>query len=87
MDHRHARLPPLAPHLWAAAQLQHASMLPWIDRLFGSHYLPKVWPSRYGIPEPMAASLAGQVVQPFQAQRGAATTADATETESVTPVG
>ena len=32
----------------------YASMLPWIDRLFGSHYLPKVWPSRYGIPEPMA---------------------------------
>ena len=65
----------------------YASMLPWIDRLFGSHYLPKVWPSRYGIPEPMAASLAGQLVQPFQARRGAATTAGATETESATPVG
>jgi hypothetical protein len=35
----------------------------------------------------MAASLAGQLVQPFQAQRGAATTADATETESASPVG
>jgi hypothetical protein len=26
----------------------YASILPWIDRLFGSHCLPKVWPSRYG---------------------------------------
>ena len=44
----------------------YASMLPWIDRLFGSHYLPNAWPSRYGIPEPIAASLPGQLVQPFQ---------------------
>ena len=36
---------------------------------FGSHYLPKVWPTRYGIPEPMADSLAGQLVQPFQEHR------------------
>ena len=57
----------------------YASMLPWIDRLFGSHYLPKVWPSRYGIPEPMAASLAGQLVQPFQDQRATATTANVTD--------
>ena len=60
----------------------YASMLPWIDRLFGSHYLPKVWPSRYGIPEPTAASLAGQLVQPFQGQRAAVAAADVTERNS-----
>ena len=60
----------------------YASMLPWIDRLFGSHYLPKVWPSRYGIPEPTAASLAGQLVQPFQEQRAAAGAANVTGCDS-----
>jgi sterol desaturase/sphingolipid hydroxylase (fatty acid hydroxylase superfamily) len=58
----------------------YASMLPLVDRLFGSHYLPKVWPLRYGIPEPVAVSLAGQLVQPFQEQRATATAANATET-------
>ena len=66
----------------------YASMLPWIDRLFGSHYLPKVWPSRYGIPEPTAASLAGQLVQPFQERAGAAA-ANVTERtrRDATPIG
>jgi sterol desaturase/sphingolipid hydroxylase (fatty acid hydroxylase superfamily) len=27
----------------------YASMLPWIDRLFGTHYLPDAWPESYGI--------------------------------------
>ena len=40
-------------------------MLPWVDRIFGTHHLPKTWPEGYGIPEPMASSLAGQLVQPF----------------------
>lgn len=43
----------------------YASMLPWLDRIFGTHYLPKVWPDRYGIEEPMADLLAGQLVQPL----------------------
>jgi sterol desaturase/sphingolipid hydroxylase (fatty acid hydroxylase superfamily) len=44
----------------------YASMLPWLDRIFGTHYLPSEWPERYGIDEPMAKTLAGQLVQPFQ---------------------
>ena len=43
----------------------YASMLPWLDRIFGTHYLPPEWPERYGIDEPMAETLAGQLVQPF----------------------
>lgn len=44
----------------------YASMLPWLDRIFGTHYLPKDWPARYGIDEPMADSLVGQLVKPFR---------------------
>jgi sterol desaturase/sphingolipid hydroxylase (fatty acid hydroxylase superfamily) len=44
----------------------YASMLPWLDRVFGTHYLPKEWPARYGIEEPMAGSLIGQLLSPLQ---------------------
>jgi sterol desaturase/sphingolipid hydroxylase (fatty acid hydroxylase superfamily) len=44
----------------------YASMLPWLDRIFGTHHLPKEWPALYGIPEPMAATLLGQLVQPLR---------------------
>ena len=46
----------------------YASMFPWLDRIFGTHYLPKEWPERYGIEEPMPHTLAGQFVQPFVPQ-------------------
>ncbi len=43
----------------------YASIFPWLDRIFGSHYLPNVWPPQYGIPELTAPTLIGQLVQPF----------------------
>jgi len=44
----------------------YASMLPWMDRLFGTHYLPRGrWPSAYGIPAKLPNSLAGQLMYPF----------------------
>ncbi len=44
-----------------------ASMLPWMDRLFGTHYLPpKQWPSSYGIDTKLPSSLAGQLIYPFR---------------------
>jgi sterol desaturase/sphingolipid hydroxylase (fatty acid hydroxylase superfamily) len=49
----------------------YSTMLPWIDRIFGTHYLPKAWPERYGIDEPMAESLAGQLAQPLHSRRPA----------------
>jgi sterol desaturase/sphingolipid hydroxylase (fatty acid hydroxylase superfamily) len=52
----------------------YASMLPWLDRIFGTHYLPKEWPARYGIDEPMAETLPGQLIQPLQAPRSAIST-------------
>jgi sterol desaturase/sphingolipid hydroxylase (fatty acid hydroxylase superfamily) len=44
----------------------YAAMLPWIDRLFGTHYMPRnQWPSRYGTSTPVASNLGGQLIQPL----------------------
>jgi sterol desaturase/sphingolipid hydroxylase (fatty acid hydroxylase superfamily) len=44
----------------------YAAMLPWVDRCFGTLYLPKQqWPMKCGIESPMAPDLAGQLLQPF----------------------
>ena len=46
-----------------------ASMLPVIDRIFGTHHLPrKGWPAAYGIDGELPPSLGGQLVHPFQLQ-------------------
>ncbi len=47
----------------------YASMFSWLDRIFGTHYLPNAWPERYGIDEPMPGSLAGQFIQPLAPSR------------------
>ena len=40
-----------------AANRNYAAMFPWIDRLFGSHWLPSSrWPERYGLPAIAAQS-------------------------------
>ena len=45
----------------------YAAILPWVDKLFGTLYLPnKQWPMKYGIDTPMASSLSGQLLQPFE---------------------
>jgi sterol desaturase/sphingolipid hydroxylase (fatty acid hydroxylase superfamily) len=51
----------------------YSSLLPWLDRVFGTHYLPKSWPERYGIHEPIARTLTGQLIQPMQASHATAT--------------
>jgi hypothetical protein len=40
-------------------------MLPWWDRLFGTHYLPSHWPTAYGIEHKLPASLLGQLLHPI----------------------
>jgi sterol desaturase/sphingolipid hydroxylase (fatty acid hydroxylase superfamily) len=43
-----------------------ASMLPWMDHLFGTWYLPcGQWPSSYGIDAKLPGSLGMQLVYPF----------------------
>jgi sterol desaturase/sphingolipid hydroxylase (fatty acid hydroxylase superfamily) len=43
-----------------------ASMLPWMDRLFGTFHLPKQWPSSYGIDDKLPESIIGQLMYPLR---------------------
>jgi len=40
-------------------------MLPVMDRIFGTFYLPKQWPADYGTNTPMPADLIGQMLEPL----------------------
>jgi sterol desaturase/sphingolipid hydroxylase (fatty acid hydroxylase superfamily) len=43
-----------------------SSMLPWVDKCFGTFYLPGgEWPQKYGIDEPISPGLALQLWQPL----------------------
>jgi sterol desaturase/sphingolipid hydroxylase (fatty acid hydroxylase superfamily) len=65
-------------HHWHHTNDEHvdknyASMLPIMDILFGSWYMPrKQWPPKYGINAPMAPGLVGELVQPFLPRQGQA---------------
>jgi sterol desaturase/sphingolipid hydroxylase (fatty acid hydroxylase superfamily) len=65
-------------HHWHHTKDEHrdhnyASMLPFVDRLFGTFYLPREWPAAYGIDAPMSDSILDQFVEPFTPQgRGTA---------------
>jgi sterol desaturase/sphingolipid hydroxylase (fatty acid hydroxylase superfamily) len=49
----------------------YAAILPWVDKCFGTFYLPKKqWPAKYGIDAPMAPGLARQLLQPFAGATG-----------------
>jgi sterol desaturase/sphingolipid hydroxylase (fatty acid hydroxylase superfamily) len=43
----------------------YASTLPWLDRIFGTHYLPKEWPTAYGTTEKLPDSLTDQLFYPL----------------------
>ena len=43
----------------------YATMLPVMDRIFGTFYLPKQWPAEYGTATPMPRDVIGQMVEPF----------------------
>jgi sterol desaturase/sphingolipid hydroxylase (fatty acid hydroxylase superfamily) len=45
----------------------YSSTLPWLDWIFGTHYLPKnEWPAAYGIDEKLPDSLPGQLAHPLR---------------------
>jgi len=44
----------------------YAAMLPCIDRLFGTHYLPRHLPEKYGISGDMPTQLSSQILKPLQ---------------------
>jgi sterol desaturase/sphingolipid hydroxylase (fatty acid hydroxylase superfamily) len=44
----------------------YAALLPWVDRCFGTFYLPAgKWPERYGIDSLSASGFLGQLLQPL----------------------
>jgi sterol desaturase/sphingolipid hydroxylase (fatty acid hydroxylase superfamily) len=45
----------------------YAATFPWVDKFFGTFYLPKVWPSKYGSDTPVASDLTGQLLDPISA--------------------
>ena len=47
----------------------YSAMVPAIDRLFGTFYLPAAWPERYGTATPMPDTLTAQMMEPFSPTR------------------
>jgi sterol desaturase/sphingolipid hydroxylase (fatty acid hydroxylase superfamily) len=57
-------------HHWHHSRHEHinrnyASTLPFLDRLFGSHYLPRHWPAEVGTDTPLAPTLSRQLIEPL----------------------
>jgi sterol desaturase/sphingolipid hydroxylase (fatty acid hydroxylase superfamily) len=45
----------------------YAATFPWVDKFFGTLYLPPAWPTRYGSDTPVASGIAGQLLDPLMA--------------------
>jgi sterol desaturase/sphingolipid hydroxylase (fatty acid hydroxylase superfamily) len=43
----------------------YSSTLPWLDRIFGTHYLPKEWPTAYGTIDKIPDSFTDQLFYPL----------------------
>jgi len=43
----------------------YSSTLPWLDRIFGTHYLPKEWPTAYGVENKIPESFTDQLFYPL----------------------
>ncbi|APW59307.1 sterol desaturase family protein [Paludisphaera borealis] len=56
-------------HTTTPVNRNYASTLPWLDRIFGTHYLPrKEWPAAYGIKAKLPDTLVGQLAYPLRAE-------------------
>lgn len=42
-----------------------SSTFPWLDRIFGTHILPKEWPESYGIDSEMPEGVLNQLIHPI----------------------
>ncbi len=43
----------------------YSAMLPVMDRVFGTFYLPREWPAAYGTDTPVPEGLIGQLLDPL----------------------
>jgi sterol desaturase/sphingolipid hydroxylase (fatty acid hydroxylase superfamily) len=65
----------------------YAPLLPWVDHLFGTLYLPKdKRPTQFGIDEPLPTSFLGQLVQPLISWGRTASQSGAADLTSVRPL-
>src|ERR1700722_5176678 len=48
----------------------YSAMLPLVDRLFGTFYLPKAWPKDYGTSTPVPETMIGQLLEPLAPKLG-----------------
>ena len=62
----------------------YSSMVPVMDRIFGTMYRPKHWPADYGTATPVSDSVTGQLLDPFTPRR-AETPASAGAAGSTSP--
>jgi sterol desaturase/sphingolipid hydroxylase (fatty acid hydroxylase superfamily) len=66
-------------HHWHHTNDEHANrnfstMLPWVDRIFGTYYMPRnQWPPGYGIDDRLPDSLGDQLLYPLLPPRPAET--------------
>ncbi len=54
----------------ASANKNFSGLLPWVDAVFGTLHLPKRFPAKYGIDEPMPSGYAAQLARPFLRREG-----------------
>jgi len=57
-------------HHWHHTNDEHrdhnfAALWPWVDALFGTLYLPKTWPTSYGVDAPTPEAVVDQLLVPF----------------------
>jgi sterol desaturase/sphingolipid hydroxylase (fatty acid hydroxylase superfamily) len=53
-------------HAMTPANRNFAALLPFLDRIFGTHHLPRGhWPTVYGINETVPPAMAEQLIRPF----------------------
>ena len=61
-------------HHWHYSRVEHtnrnyALMLPLLDRLFGTLYLPQRWPSDYGLEAALPTTLGAQLIGPLRPEK------------------
>ncbi len=64
-------------HHWHHTREDHkdhnySSMLPIMDRVFGTYYSPREWPTAYGTATPVSDTLSGQLLDPFAPRKAPA---------------
>jgi sterol desaturase/sphingolipid hydroxylase (fatty acid hydroxylase superfamily) len=57
-------------HHWHHTNDEHrdhnyTALFPFVDRLFGTYYLPRAWPPRYGVDEPPPSAIVDELLHPL----------------------